>query len=228
MFVYLITNKVNGKKYVGQHSGEELSTYWRHCVCAALRGSTDKPFLYNAVRKYGQENFEVQPLVQVSSKWEMDLYERGLVKALQTRKPDGYNLTDGGDGQLGRSPTEETREKISKTKKAQNRHWSEEDKQWRREMSTGFRHSEETKKRMAEHIKTPEHCEKISEAKMGNKSRLGMKSSEETKKRISNAHKGVPWTVAQRRGRHNAVHVRRNVINPECDFCRKEPIDVAS
>ncbi len=113
MFVYLITNLISGKRYVGQHSGKNLSSYWRHCLYdATSKGkSHDKPCLYNAIRKYGSCNFSIRPLVIVATKWEMDLYEVGMIKALKTRCPNGYNLTDGGDGVLGLKHTEESKRK---------------------------------------------------------------------------------------------------------------------
>ena len=210
VFVYLITNKINGKKYVGQHSGDDLKQYWNHCVRAALRGRQDKPHLYNAVRKYGVENFEVEPLVVVNSKQEMDKYEIGLIRALDTRRPNGYNLTDGGDGQLGRIPSEKTRRKISETKKSQKLHHSEDTKQRLRKAMLGFKHSEESKEKISEYRKTEEQRKRISAAKMGNTSRLGMKHSEETKKRMSEAAKGRKFSEEHKRNL-SLAHQRRRL-----------------
>ncbi len=209
MYVYLVTNKINGKRYIGQHSGDDLNQYWNHCVAAALRCKQDKPHLYNAVRKYGVINFEIVPLVIVKSKQEMDKYEIGLIRALDTRRPNGYNLTDGGDGQLGRSPSEETRRKISETKKSQKLHHSEESKQRLREAMAGFQHSDETKQKMSKYVKTEDHCRKISKAKMGNKSRLGMKMSEETKKRRLEALDGKIFSEESRIRMSVAQKLRR-------------------
>lgn len=187
MFVYLITNRINGKQYVGQHSGDSLESYWKHCLGHAISKSHDKPCLYNAVRKYGSENFIIRPLVIVETKWEMDLYERGLIKSLNTRRPNGYNLTEGGDGVLGLRHSEES---IEKNRTAHlGRHHSEETKKKMSASQLGRTHTEETKRRMSEYVKTEEHCKKISLAKMGNKSRLGMKNSEETKRKMSLAAK---------------------------------------
>ena len=187
MFVYLVTNKINGKKYVGQTS-RELRVRWnRHCLPYSNR---DNSYLYNAICKYGRDNFSIEPVVIVGTKWEMDLYERGLIKAWKLRDSRfGYNLTDGGGGMLG------------------------------------FRLSEETKQRMSMHIKSKEHCRRISEAKMGNKSRLGIPHSEESRRRISEAHKGRSLSeehiAALRVGSHNRYHTKKGIVNPNCKLCQE-------
>jgi group I intron endonuclease len=175
MFVYLITNSINGKKYVGQHSGNDLDKYWSHCVAHALRGSSDKPYLYNAVRKYRPENLCIKPLVIVGTKWEMDLYEKGMIKALNTRKPFGYNITEGGDGVLGLRHSEESNQKNREAHLG--RKDSPETIEKKRAVWVGRKHTEETKLKMSLHVKSEEHRKKISIAKMGNTARLGMKNT---------------------------------------------------
>lgn len=222
MFVYLVTNKINGKKYVGQHSGDSLKRYWRHCTNHALSGSIDKPYLYNAIRKYGIQNFIIEPIVLVETKQEMDSHEKRLIADLNTRKPNGYNLTDGGDGVLGFKHSEESNEKNRQAHLGKK--MSEQSSEKKRLAMIGFKHTNETKQRMSEYVKTEDHCNKISTAKMGNKSRTGMPHSEESKRRISDSHKGVPLSeshkAALRKARHIQWHVARGIINPNCKFCQ--------
>src|ERR1700689_4043923 len=144
MFVYLITNKVNGKKYVGQHSGNNLQKYWNITANRALANPGNRRVLYRAVRKYGIENFEIKPLVIVDNKWEMDLYETGMIRALDLMNPDkGYNLTLGGEGTPGYRPSEETLQKLSDSHKGIFQ--SEETKQKRAAKIRGLKRSDETK-----------------------------------------------------------------------------------
>jgi len=200
MFVYLITNKINDKKYVGQHSGDDLQKYWRRNVVWALHNQGQKRCLYSAIRKYGPENFEIKPLVIVGTKQEMDYYERYLIVDFGTRAPNGYNLTDGGEGTPGHAVSEEGRRKmsvkskgrVSKLKgipksKESNQKNSESHKgkvlsdKHRRNISLGrigSKHSEETKKKMAESAKRDWERRRAS----------GYIVSEETKNKMSVAH----------------------------------------
>lgn len=152
MLVYVVTNKINGKRYVGQTSQSLIKRWKRHQYLLPHRRSS---YLYNAIQKYGVDNFEIKPLIIVACKSEMDYYEIELIRVWNLRNPQfGYNLTDGGGGMLG------------------------------------FRLSEDTKRRMSEHVKSEDHCKNISKSKIGNMSRLGLKHSEDTKKRMSEVAKG--------------------------------------
>ncbi len=108
MIVYSITNKINGKMYVGQ-TCRSLKVRWSsHTHSNACR------YLHNAIEKYRAENFEIEALVTVQTKEEMDYYEREIIKFLDLRNPEkGYNLTDGGEGTPGRVLSSETKAKIS-------------------------------------------------------------------------------------------------------------------
>jgi group I intron endonuclease len=187
MLVYLVTNKINGKMYVGQTSQSLRKRWNRHKSPMNHRRSS---YLFNAICKYGAGNFEVEPLVIVGTKQEMDFYETELIKFLDLRDPSkGYNLTEGGGGMLG------------------------------------FKLSDETRKKMSAHVKSPQHCKKISEAKMGNKSRTGMKASAEEIRKRSEALKGRKLSEEHvqslRIGSHNRYHVKKGVINPECKLCQQ-------
>ncbi len=102
MYIYVITNKVNGKKYIGQTILTKLETYFYRNIWRAKSGETGKPFLYNAIRKYGENAFEIEALVVVHSKEDADYYERFLISEFQTQdRSIGYNLAAGGGGKLG-------------------------------------------------------------------------------------------------------------------------------
>lgn len=120
MHVYVITNTVNGKLYVGQHVGDDLNWYWNHNIRAALRGSGNKTFLYRAIRKYGPEIFTIESIANPIDKHSMDKLEIAFISTLMTQDPAiGYNITGGGGGRLGvsRPHTEEEKQKISKIMK---------------------------------------------------------------------------------------------------------------
>lgn len=113
MIVYLVINKTNGKKYVGQ-TKQDFHKYWIHCCSRAKAESVAKPALYAALRKYGASNFSAEILVVVGTKEDADYYEREMIKALGTQdREKGYNCTAGGEGLFGYRHSEETRRKMS-------------------------------------------------------------------------------------------------------------------
>jgi group I intron endonuclease len=171
MLIYLVINKINGKKYVGQTSQELYKRRKRHQRPFSHRRPS---YLYNAIQKYGVENFDIKTLIIVGSKEEMDYYEQKLIKLWDLRNSEkGYNLTDGGGGMLG------------------------------------FKLSEETKQKMSEHVKSAEHCKRISKSKMGNKSHLGLKHSEETKRLMSERAKGRKFSEEHKKNLSLAQQRRR-------------------
>jgi group I intron endonuclease len=116
MVIYLITNKVNGKKYVGQHCGTKDSR-WKQHLAAALKLEDPKP-LYAAMRKYGVENFtyEVLEVLGKNANEELlDEREKHFIKEYNTfiGNGQGYNLTLGGDGQIGTFCRQQTKDKMS-------------------------------------------------------------------------------------------------------------------
>lgn len=126
MLVYKITNKVNGKVYVGQ-TVRTLEERWsRHCR-DAQRGRTF-PF-HNAIRKYGTENFEMKIVAFCHDQKELNWCEQAHTLNENSMVPDGYNLIFGGDrkavsaetrakiGAAHRNPSEKTREKLRKAGK---------------------------------------------------------------------------------------------------------------
>lgn len=235
MFVYLITNKINGKQYVGQHVGTCLDTYWRRNVYLALSGRQKKRLLYRAICKYGPDNFEVIILVIVDSKEEMDRYEIGLIAHLDLCNPEkGYNLTSGGEGTVGFKPDEEVRKKMSeshvglKMPESHSRKLSERNKGNKyslgRKMTKdnfdklmavhkGAKRSEETRRKLSEsHKGKKQSKETILKRSLALK---GRKQSEESIKKRSESLKGNGT------GSHIRWHVGRSIINPNCTLCKE-------
>lgn len=90
--IYLITNKENGHKYVGQTT-QGMNKRWQQHIQEALRMS-DKP-LHRAMRKYGNHRFSVQEIDECDERL-LNEKEEYWIKHYNTFK-EGYNATTGGD-----------------------------------------------------------------------------------------------------------------------------------
>jgi len=113
MFVYLITNTVNGKKYVGK-TVNSVEQRWRQHV--NLAKNSGEYLLCKALRKYGPENFTVEPIARFDSEETLSVAENLFIAELDTRLPNGYNMTDGGEGVSGLVMPEEARAKMRAAK----------------------------------------------------------------------------------------------------------------
>jgi group I intron endonuclease len=100
--IYIITNKVNTKKYIGKAfsyvkngaSGlVQHGIYGRFAnhVKAAKNNSMDCPLLYQAMRKYGFDKFDIQ-LLEIASKEDLKEKETEYITQFNTFDPlIGYN-----------------------------------------------------------------------------------------------------------------------------------------
>jgi group I intron endonuclease len=108
MFVYLITNIINGKRYVGQ------TTNSLECRWAAHQKSKNCRYLYAAINKYGKDNFTIESICEPPTIDLMNEFEAEYIHLYNTLVPNGYNLTEG-----GRVPrhNSDTRKKMSESHK---------------------------------------------------------------------------------------------------------------
>ena len=86
-YVYVITNIVNNKKYVGKHVGkpEDSKNYFGSGIA-----------IKNAIKKYGKKNF-IKEILEYNTDANLDEREAFWIDKLNTLN-EGYNLTKGGDG----------------------------------------------------------------------------------------------------------------------------------
>lgn len=109
--IYLITNQINEKIYVGQTSRGITSRLKQH-ISDSNSGSDKR--LHKAMRKYGSSRFTVSFLDAAPNPQELDTLEMFWIKTLESNsKNKGYNATSGGHGFAGLS--EESREKHRKS-----------------------------------------------------------------------------------------------------------------
>lgn len=113
--IYKITNKINGKVYIGQTVQGLTARLYQHRYAAFVKKS--KYPLYNALRKYGESGFTYE-IVRYVNKAELNSYEWYYIKMFNsTDSSVGYNATEGGNSSISKLP--EIRKKISLARKGQ-------------------------------------------------------------------------------------------------------------
>ncbi len=88
-YIYRITNIIDGKRYIGQTKCDDVETRWKqhrkidsHCI---------GPYLFNAYRKHGIENFKFE-IVCICFDEDCDKYEKEYILKFNTITPNGYNI----------------------------------------------------------------------------------------------------------------------------------------
>lgn len=95
-YIYKATNRINGKSYIGQTIDFE---HRKHTHIHKRDGYCDPNSIFHkALDKYGEENFEWTILMTIPGKQFANLAEQAMIRKYNTYKPNGYNLTKGGDG----------------------------------------------------------------------------------------------------------------------------------
>ena len=94
-FIYKITNKTNGKKYIGKTLCTVEERWSQHIRESRKERNENRP-LHRAILKYGVENFIVETIEEIPSN-EAEDRERFWISFYNSFKT-GYNATLGGDG----------------------------------------------------------------------------------------------------------------------------------
>lgn len=112
IYIYMIQNLINGKVYIGQTINPQ-KRWNRHKNIAESKKDRNTFYLQRSIRKYGIENFSFNVFQKFYTFEEAKLAEIYWIKFFESKNDKvGYNLTDGGEGCLGRVVTSETKEKI--------------------------------------------------------------------------------------------------------------------
>jgi len=108
--IYVITNTVNAKQYVGIAS--DLERRWkRH------RNANEGQLIHKAIKKYGVDAFVFTHVADAFDAESAKIIERLLISEKNTKMPNGYNMTDGGDGTLGMKKNDEHKKKLKESNK---------------------------------------------------------------------------------------------------------------
>lgn len=143
--IYCYTNKITGKKYIGQTLHPEQRKR-SHLHEATKRDS--QYYFHRSIRKHGWEAFDYEVLEETG---DLGARENYWINHYNTIWPNGYNELQ------GEVMSDITRKKLSDTKK---RIAAEKTPEERRAMveamveaNTGKKHSEETRRKRSESIK---------------------------------------------------------------------------
>ena len=105
--IYKIRNKITLKEYVGQTLTHRKNKgkyrpfgsegRFKDHISEAINNTKKNQCVYlnNSIRKYGQENFEYETIINCEIS-ELDYYEKDSIKKYDTLYPNGYNLAKGG------------------------------------------------------------------------------------------------------------------------------------
>lgn len=112
--IYLIIDGTNDKEYVGQTRRSVKRRLSEH--------KCGDQYIDHAIQKRGKDLFTFAILKECYSQEELDYWERHMIRSRNTRFPNGYNQTDGGEPVKrgseqcpGRHHTKETLAKMSPT-----------------------------------------------------------------------------------------------------------------
>jgi group I intron endonuclease len=115
--VYMHTNKINNKVYVGI-TCQDVNQRWRNGKGYFKRdkdGKFTQPKFARAIKKYGWDNFEHIIFAEDLNHNDACSIEKLLIAIWDTRN-HGYNITLGGEGTCGCTPSEETKQLLRETK----------------------------------------------------------------------------------------------------------------
>jgi group I intron endonuclease len=187
--IYKITNKLDGKIYIGKHSSQDLYDNYM--------GSGK--YIRRAIKKYSFDGFDFEIILYCQEGEYMDMMETKLIQSYDCLVPKGYNVRDGGNkvfmseegrkrvskANSGRIVSEETRLKLSESGKKAYLNNPRGD-EWNQKLSIALSGKK----------KSEEHILKISERRKefiknnpdSIKNMLGKKHSDETKQKMRDAH----------------------------------------
>lgn len=114
MYIYKITNLINGKIYIGQTISSIQKRYSKHCNC-------NQQIIGKAIQKYGKENFKLERIDSATSREELDEKERYWISFYNSQIPNGYNLESGGT--TNKEINEDTRKKLRESHLGEKAYW---------------------------------------------------------------------------------------------------------
>lgn len=90
-FIYITTNRINGKRYIGQRKYDRTGK-WKDYLGSGI-------YLKNAINKYGKENFTKEIIEECETKDKLNEQEKYWISFYDAVNNENfYNISNGGDG----------------------------------------------------------------------------------------------------------------------------------
>lgn len=105
-YIYKVTNKINGKIYIGQTIQSVKDRWYRHCGKSGISKAELNTHFKRAILKYGKENFTIET-IEVCDSTELNDREKFYISYYNSYT-NGYNSTIG--GQNGSKPFKTSKE----------------------------------------------------------------------------------------------------------------------
>lgn len=133
MLIYEVTNKLNGKKYIGQTTASLKRRIDCH-MNEAKSGKRSKSAFHNALLKYGRDGFDFRVIEECQTFDELNDREKHWISACNSLCPAGYNIEAGGKNAplsestkaklRGQKRSEETRSLLSRINRNRPSEWN--------------------------------------------------------------------------------------------------------
>lgn len=122
--IYCIENKITNKLYIGYTSksiNERLNQHLKNAKSKINRR------LYDSMNYHGYENFSINKIDECKSQKDAEELESWYIYLLNSKSPDGYNMTWGGDGgyTLSNWTDEEIDKFYKRQQKSREKYWLE-------------------------------------------------------------------------------------------------------
>ncbi|MBR1646643.1 MAG: GIY-YIG nuclease family protein [Selenomonadaceae bacterium] len=185
MLIYKITCKLNNKNYIGKTTRSLEERIAEH-----LRNSRTS-YIDRAIQKHGWENFSVEIIETCETLEQLNEREKFWIREFNCKIPNGYNLTDGGEGIPGYKAPPELCAKLSAQRKGR---------------KVTPEQAAKISAKLSGREFTDEHKANISAAKMGHP------VSDETRAKLAVAQTGKKASKATRAKMSASAATKRSVL----------------